>query len=172
MVSAQTGRTGSGLPPLALAISLWFAIHCSVTGSTVQRPKDSKNNSHSLRALPIDLTHSDFEERIKSQAGDVLVMVEFYANWCPHCRHFKPTYDEVGAFFNGSPPPPGTRVWVARIDCADQANLKEICDSFKIHGFPSIGLGTVDEFQDRKVSFISGRTVDAMLKEIGNKTRV
>ena len=44
------------------------------------------------------------------------VAMEYYAHWCPHCRHFAPTYDLVGSHFMDTPSP---KVIVARIDCAN-----------------------------------------------------
>jgi len=49
------------------------------------------------------------------------VLMEFYANWCPACKHFQPHYDKVAAFFYGTPRPK-PEVYVARVDCATEVN--------------------------------------------------
>lgn len=43
------------------------------------------------------------------------VAMEYYAGWCPHCKHFAPTYDLVGSHFMDTDDP---TVIVARVDCA------------------------------------------------------
>ena len=45
--------------------------------------------------------------------------MEFYASWCPACKHFQPHYEKVSAFFYGSPRPK-PEVYVARVDCATE----------------------------------------------------
>lgn len=47
------------------------------------------------------------------------VLMEFYASWCPACKHFQPHYEKVAAFFYGTPRPKPD-VYVARVDCATQ----------------------------------------------------
>lgn len=50
------------------------------------------------------------------------VAMEYYAGWCPHCKHFAPTYDLVGSHFMDTEEP---TVIVARIDCAQ--NVRPLC---------------------------------------------
>ena len=45
--------------------------------------------------------------------------MEFYAAWCPACKHFQPHYDKVAAYFYGTPRPK-PEVYVARVDCATE----------------------------------------------------
>lgn len=45
--------------------------------------------------------------------------MEFYASWCPACKHFQTHYEKVSAFFYGSPRPK-PEVYVARVDCATE----------------------------------------------------
>ncbi len=45
--------------------------------------------------------------------------MEFYAAWCPACKHFQPHYDKVAAYFHGTPRPK-PEVYVARVDCATE----------------------------------------------------
>ena len=47
------------------------------------------------------------------------VLMEFYAAWCPACKHFQPHYDKVAAYFYGTPRPK-PEVYVARVDCATE----------------------------------------------------
>ena len=49
------------------------------------------------------------------------VLMEFYAAWCPACKHFQPHYDKVAAYFYGSPRLK-PEVYVARVDCATEVS--------------------------------------------------
>ncbi len=36
--------------------------------------------------------------------GNNVVLVEFYASWCPHCRHMMPVVEQVKELLEGSAP--------------------------------------------------------------------
>jgi thiol-disulfide isomerase/thioredoxin len=83
-------------------------------------------------ATVVQLTSANYT----SYLHDVLdpetnVAMEYYAGWCPHCKHFAPTYDLVGAHFMDTEQP---KVIVARTDCA-----VEVClDSFQLISVPGM----------------------------------
>lgn len=41
-------------------------------------------------------------EQAKMQTG--VVLIEFYASWCPHCRRMMPVIEEVKELLNGQVP--------------------------------------------------------------------
>ena len=53
------------------------------------------------------------------------VLMEFYAAWCPACKHFQPHYDKVAAYFYGTPRPK-PEVYVARVDCATEVSPRPL----------------------------------------------
>lgn len=59
-----------------------------------------------------------------------VVLVEFYAPWCGHCKQFAPTYEAIAQELKG-------RVTVARID-ADTHSI--IASLQELHSFPTIKL--------------------------------
>ncbi|EIE18688.1 hypothetical protein COCSUDRAFT_49169 [Coccomyxa subellipsoidea C-169] len=65
------------------------------------------------------------------------VLMEFYASWCPACKHFQPHYEKVSAYFYGSPRPK-PEVYVARVDCATEAAL---CSRFSVGHYPTMKFG-------------------------------
>jgi thiol-disulfide isomerase/thioredoxin len=65
----------------------------------------------------IQLTAKNYSDYLSSRPADDRLVIEYYASWCPHCRHFAPTYEAVGSHFLDSPNP---LVQIARIDCANE----------------------------------------------------
>lgn len=72
------------------------------------------------------------------------LLIEFYAHWCPHCTHYRPEYEKIGAYFL-TEPRPKPLIWVLRIDCAIKENAP-VCDKYQVHGYPTIYLGRVESF--------------------------
>ena len=74
-----------------------------------------------VQARVSELSSSNFTSYLTAFDGDSRHVIEFYANWCPHCRHFKPTYEQVAGFFevNAEAAP----VHIARADCALEVHL-------------------------------------------------
>ena len=69
-----------------------------------------------LGSAVVQLSDANYTTFLGDLDPDRYILMEYYANWCPHCRHFAPTYEQVGAFFeaeNARAP-----VTVARADCA------------------------------------------------------
>uniref|UniRef100_A0A915Q1B9 Sulfhydryl oxidase n=1 Tax=Setaria digitata TaxID=48799 RepID=A0A915Q1B9_9BILA len=79
----------------------------------------------------VQLDAATFQDTVFLQ--DHAFVVEFYADWCGHCRAFAPFYLE----FASSIRPWGNVVTVAAINCADVINQK-ICSDQGIIGYPMI----------------------------------
>ena len=69
---------------------------------------------------PHDLTAQTFDAEMSKFSPQQPVVVEFYASWCPACKHFQPAFFRVAAFFHAEPRV-RPRVEVARVDCATEA---------------------------------------------------
>lgn len=78
----------------------------------------------------------DKEQFIKHiDTTDEVWLVDFYAPWCPHCRHFAPEYEKIAAFYVDS-----KVVHVGSVDCTKN---DELCDREEILGYPAIKLFNV-----------------------------
>lgn len=84
--------------------------------------------------------HGDFQSVV--DAHD-FTFVNFYADWCPHCRHFGPTWTQFEDNVNNQKDliqdadGATANVRVLKINCVD---FEEACQLQKIQGFPTIRL--------------------------------
>ena len=65
---------------------------------------------------------------------DVLV-VNFFAPWCPWCQRLAPTWEAVTEEIHGRYPESDGRIRLARVDCTAEV---ELCRKHVITAFPSI----------------------------------
>jgi thioredoxin 1 len=100
---------------------------------------------------------TNFNDRI---SGDVPVLVEFFATWCPHCQRMMPRIEKLKKQMSG-------RLKVVQLDIDSPANRKPI-DHFRVEGVPTFIL-----FKDAKqVWRDSGeRTFDELITAIEGHIR-
>lgn len=66
----------------------------------------------------------------KAMKDNKLAVVEFYADWCPHCQRLAPIYHEVSKKFDG-------KVNFVAINSEDAAS-KDLVKEYNIQYFPSV----------------------------------
>ncbi|CAG8741281.1 20424_t:CDS:2, partial [Gigaspora rosea] len=71
-----------------------------------------------------------------------VVVVEFFAPWCGHCKNLAPEYKKAAENLKGL-------VKVAAIDCDDEAN-RRLCGAYDVKGFPTIKLFPSKPIEDEK----------------------
>ena len=91
-----------------------------------------------------ELTDESFESEAKEQPG--WCVVDFYASWCPHCKAFRPTFEEVAAEYAGP----------LRFFAADVEQCEEAAAECSIRSIPTV------------IIFHNGEKVDT---HIGGMTR-
>ncbi|VDM36623.1 unnamed protein product [Toxocara canis] len=79
----------------------------------------------------VQLDYATFADTIFAQ--NHAFVVEFYADWCGHCRAFAPHYREFAERVKSWRP----IVTVAAINCAEQMN-QELCIQQNIYGYPMV----------------------------------
>ncbi|KAJ7283611.1 protein disulfide isomerase [Mycena rebaudengoi] len=79
-------------------------------------------------AAPSDV-RSLTADTFSSVNSEPLILVEFFAPWCGHCKALAPHYEEAATTLKEKNIP------IAKVDCVDQADL---CQAHGIQGYPTL----------------------------------
>ncbi|KAF5388202.1 hypothetical protein D9615_000449 [Tricholomella constricta] len=74
----------------------------------------------------LKLTSATFEESV---SNNPLMLVEFFAPWCGHCKALAPHYEEAATALKEK------NIALASVDCVDEADL---CQSKEVQGYPTL----------------------------------
>ena len=99
--------------------------------------KPKKVTSSSSGPGPLDLTEANFKSKVIDVSPDTVVLVEFFAPWCGHCKQLAPIYAEVAKTVHGDPETYGERTFVAHVDATAHQSL---ASQYGIQGFPTLKL--------------------------------
>ena len=73
-----------------------------------------------------DLKKDTFNDFIKEHD---LVLAEFFAPWCGHCKALAPEYEEAATTLKEKD------IALAKVDCTEEADL---CKEYGVEGYPTI----------------------------------
>ncbi|CAE7137270.1 unnamed protein product [Rhizoctonia solani] len=74
----------------------------------------------------LDLTDSNFKTTVD---GEELILVEFFAPWCGHCKALAPQYEEAATTLKSA------GIKLAKVDCTENADL---CQANGVGGYPTL----------------------------------
>ena len=89
-----------------------------------------------------------------------LVMVNFYAPWCPWSRRLTPVWEE--AFHEIAKTPEGNDVSFGKVDCTGQEG-QDLCQAQHVHAFPTIKIYRRHNPHSRE-QYVGDRTHEALEK--------
>ncbi|KAG1665201.1 hypothetical protein FOA52_002602 [Chlamydomonas sp. UWO 241] len=104
------------------------------------------------------LTDDNFEAKVKA-AG--VMMVEFYAPWCGHCKSLQPEYVKLAKAMQGM-------AAVGAIDCDTH---KAAPGQHGVKGFPTLKLFYVDSGKVKSIDYSAGRTAKDMVAFVFEKAK-
>ncbi|KAI0796674.1 protein disulfide isomerase [Abortiporus biennis] len=84
----------------------------------------------------IDLTPDTFDDTVKPES---LILVEFFAPWCGHCKALAPHYEEAATALKEH------GIKLAKVNCVDEADL---CQKEEIRGYPTLRVYRDGEFSE------------------------
>ncbi|CAK88849.1 unnamed protein product (macronuclear) [Paramecium tetraurelia] len=60
-----------------------------------------------------------------------VLLVDFYAPWCPHCQNLMPEFEKAATQFKEQQ----SIITLGKVDCTHESVL---CDEFKVRGYPTL----------------------------------
>jgi thiol-disulfide isomerase/thioredoxin len=103
------------------------------------------------------ITGTDIKRRLNPGKGECVVAL-FYADWCPHCKHFKPHFQRAMTELNGKTGKDGKKMRLEMVDC--DAN-KDISREYDVSGYPTVKILGDDGTQ---VEYGGDRTYEGLRK--------
>lgn len=106
---------------------------------------------YSAKSAVIQAGDDDFKNVVLKDSG--IVLVEFYAPWCGHCKNLVPEYEAAAAALKG----------VVKVVSVDATQHQSLAQKYQIQGFPTIKIFGADK--KKPVDYQGQRTSGAMVQE-------
>jgi len=101
-------------------------------------------------------TDSDFETNIKQYD---IVLAEFYAPWCGHCKRLAPEYEKAATALVKNDPP----VALVKVDCTVET---KICSKYGVSGYPTLKIFKNGDFSE---DYNGPREADGIISTMRSK---
>ena len=126
----------------ATYIFSWLVfISCSVLSNALYGPKS-------------DVIHAgvkDFKDEVLKHGG--IVIVEFYAPWCGHCKSLAPEYEKAASTLKG----------VVKVVAVDATVHESLAQKYQVQGFPTLKIFGADK--KAPIDYQGQRTADGIISE-------
>jgi len=104
----------------------------------------------------LEFTDADFKDKV---AEHDIILVEFFAPWCGHCKRLAPEYEKAATALKDNEPP----VALAKVDCT--ANTA-VCGEHGVSGYPTLKIFRGGEKSD---DYNGPRDADGIVKYMRSK---
>merc|ERR1711887_174926 len=104
----------------------------------------------------LELSDETFKDGV---SGKEIMLVEFYAPWCGHCKRLAPEYETAATELKANDPP----ITISKVDCP--AN-NDLCSKHGVSGYPTLKI-----FKNGEVSsdYNGPRDADGIAKYMRSK---
>ncbi|GAO16093.1 uncharacterized protein UV8b_02485 [Ustilaginoidea virens] len=112
----------------------------------------------------VQLTEKNFDEFINANP---LVLAEFYAPWCGHCKALAKEYEESATELKEK------NIKLIKVDCTEETSL---CSKYQVEGYPTLkifrGLDNISPYNgQRKASAITSYMIKQSLPAVSSLTK-
>ncbi|ORX50846.1 protein disulfide isomerase, partial [Hesseltinella vesiculosa] len=87
----------------------------------------------------LSLTTADFKKNVE---GQDLMLVEFFAPWCGHCKALAPEYEKAATDLKD-------KIALAKVDCTEN---QDVCQEYGVQGYPTLKVFRQGEASEYKGS--------------------
>jgi len=102
-----------------------------------------------------DVQLEDFADRVLAESANRIVLVDFWADWCPPCLIIAPVLEQVVGEFDG-------KLALARLEVDAGDNMK-LAGRYQVRGFPTVILFRDGEEKARFSSARSGSFIEEFI---------
>ncbi|KAM7253289.1 hypothetical protein ACFE04_025907 [Oxalis oulophora] len=97
---------------------------CSLTATFAEEESDVE------KEFVLTLDNTNFTDIVSKHS---LIVVEFYAPWCGHCKSLAPEYEKAASVLSTANP----SITLAKVDANEESN-RDLATQFGVQGFPTI----------------------------------
>jgi len=108
-----------------------------------EAPEAAESSTPEKPSDVLTLSTSSFGSSVEPEP---LMLVEFYAPWCGHCKALAPHYEEAATTLKEK------NIKLAKVDCVEEA---ELCQTHGVQGYPTLKVfrnGTPTEYSGPRVA--------------------
>lgn len=107
-------------------------------------------------------TKADFKKHVLD--NDKVVLVDFWAEWCPPCRMMSPILEQVAAKLDDS-------VDIVKLNVEESADNNALAGLFRISSIPNMKIFKDGKVVDEIVGLTQAHELEARLKKLADSSK-